>query len=110
MVEFTDKERTALNFVLSVDMDALGLDRKFHAAIRSAKKKLAKVEPVPEPTKDDEQELRWYAAARDSGWAPGDEDSPQEFCEVELGEDSDVLKDVDVESWREEYNWWKAKP
>jgi len=53
-------------------------------------------------------ELQYYAAARDDGWYFGDEDSAQDYCANNLTVGD--IEEANVEHWRDEYNWWKAKP
>ncbi len=47
--------------------------------------------------------LHYYAMARDYGWAPQDEDSPEQFCTQEGFTDQEILDIADVEFWRDEF-------
>jgi len=53
-------------------------------------------------------ELHYYAAARNDGWSFGDEDTAREYCESSLT--AEDVANADTEFWRDEFNWWKAKP
>ena len=53
-------------------------------------------------------EEQYYAAARDDGWSFGDEDTPRMYCDEYLTDDD--VANADVDAWREEFLWWRAKP
>jgi hypothetical protein len=57
---------------------------------------------------DEPSELQYYAAARDDGWSFGDEDSPKQYCDTNL--EDDAVDNADTAAWKEEFEWWKAKP
>lgn len=51
--------------------------------------------------------LEYYALARDFGWSPDDEDTPQQFCASEGLTRADTSATT-IELWRDEFNSWKA--
>jgi hypothetical protein len=57
-----------------------------------------------EPHTEISDALRLYAAARNDGWEPGDEDTPEEYCAAFVPDEEVAAVDAsDVESWRDEF-------
>lgn len=57
-----------------------------------------------EPVPIDDTALRHYAAARNDGWAQGDEDTPEEYCAAFVPEEELAAIDAkDLDHYRDEF-------